>query len=431
MKIRFLNHASFILEYKNFKILTDPYLYGDAFNEGWRLIKEFDHQKYLSNLTHIYFSHEHPDHFSVPFLKSIPKEERNKITIIFQKTFDKRVRSFCEKLGYSFLECENCILYQIDNNLKFIVGKVPFYDSWINFNIEDKNILNVNDCVLERPEVVNKIRSVISNKIDILFTQFSYAGYAEKSEQKKLANSVLKKIKLQDKILKPSYLVPFASLIYFSHVENKFMNENINNMDTVYNFIKENCEADPLILKPNDILDIDKNDNLKNLNFWRQYYLNINQLEFRENARTFNTDTLILKSEIYISNLKKKNNFYLIKLLYKIGFFSDVKIYVKDLKKKYSFNVVNGLRVINNDEHLTNDYLKLSSDSLAYIFDFDFGFDTLIINSRFSIDNKFISHITRNFMLGSIMNTGRYIKFSNLFKFVDITMLLRGFKKIF
>ena len=126
MKIRFLNHASFILEYKNFKILTDPYLYGDAFNEGWRLIKEFDHQKYLSNLTHIYFSHEHPDHFSVPFLKSIPKEERNKITIIFQKTFDKRVRSFCEKLGYSFLECENCILYQIDNNLKFIVGKVPF-----------------------------------------------------------------------------------------------------------------------------------------------------------------------------------------------------------------------------------------------------------------------------------------------------------------
>ena len=209
------------------------------------------------------------------------------------------------------------------------------------------------------------------------------------------------------------------------------MNENINNMDTVYNFIKENCEADPLILKPNDILDIDKNDNLKNLNFWRQYYLNINQLEFRENARTFNTDTLILKSEIYISNLKKKNNFYLIKLLYKIGFFSDVKIYVKDLKKKYSFNVVNGLRVINNDEHLTNDYLKLSSDSLAYIFDFDFGFDTLIINSRFSIDNKFISHITRNFMLGSIMNTGRYIKFSNLFKFVDITMLLRGFKKIF
>ena len=75
MKIRFLNHASFILEYKNFKILTDPYLYGDAFNEGWRLIKEFDHQKYLSNLTHIYFSHEHPDHFSVPFLKVFLKKK--------------------------------------------------------------------------------------------------------------------------------------------------------------------------------------------------------------------------------------------------------------------------------------------------------------------------------------------------------------------
>lgn len=431
MKIRFLNHASFILEYKNFKILTDPYLFGDAFNEGWRLIKEFDHQEYLSNLTHIYFSHEHPDHFSVPFLKSISEKERNKITIIFQKTFDKRVKNFCEKLGYKFLECENCKQYQFDQNFKFIVGKVPFYDSWINFNIDDKNILNVNDCVLERPEVVNKIRSVISQKIDILFTQFSYAGYAEKNEQKKLATTVLKKIKLQDEILKPNYIVPFASLIYFSHVENKFMNENINTMNTVYNFIKNNCEAKPLILKPNDIVDVEKNDNLKNLDFWQQFYSNINQLDFKENTKIFETNTLIQKSEKYICNLKKRNNFILIRILYKIGFFSDIKIYVKDLKEKFSFNVVNGLRVLNNDEDLTDDYLILSSDSLAYIFDFDFGFDTLVINSRFSIDNKFISHITRNFMLGSIMNTGRYIKFSNLFKFIDKTMLLRGFKKIF
>ena len=43
LKIIFLNHASFIIQYNNTKILVDPYLFGEAFNNGWNLLKEFDH----------------------------------------------------------------------------------------------------------------------------------------------------------------------------------------------------------------------------------------------------------------------------------------------------------------------------------------------------------------------------------------------------
>ena len=32
--ITFLNHASFIIEYKDTKILNDPYLFSSAFNNG-------------------------------------------------------------------------------------------------------------------------------------------------------------------------------------------------------------------------------------------------------------------------------------------------------------------------------------------------------------------------------------------------------------
>ena len=41
--ITFLNHASFIVQINNIKILVDPYLFGSAFNDGWNLLKELDH----------------------------------------------------------------------------------------------------------------------------------------------------------------------------------------------------------------------------------------------------------------------------------------------------------------------------------------------------------------------------------------------------
>ena len=86
MKITFLNHASFIIEEDNFKLCCDPYLFGSAFNNGWSLLKEENHEKQLKNLTHIFYSHEHPDHFAVPFLK------------VLMKTIDPKLLSFTKKL---------------------------------------------------------------------------------------------------------------------------------------------------------------------------------------------------------------------------------------------------------------------------------------------------------------------------------------------
>ena len=121
-------------------------------------IKRINHSEFIKDLTHIYFSHEHPDHFSIPFLKSISLEERKRITIIYQETYDKRVKNFCVKLGFNFLEVRNLKENKISENFYITIGKVPFYDSWINYRIDDKNILNVNDCVLDNPNVLFLIK---------------------------------------------------------------------------------------------------------------------------------------------------------------------------------------------------------------------------------------------------------------------------------
>ena len=57
----------------------------------------------MKNITHIWFSHEHPDHFSVKDLKYIYNLNKD-IKILFQETLDKRVINFCKNLGFTVIE---------------------------------------------------------------------------------------------------------------------------------------------------------------------------------------------------------------------------------------------------------------------------------------------------------------------------------------
>ena len=99
-----------------------------------------------------------------------------------------------------------------------ICGKVPFYDSWVNFKVNNINILNVNDCVLEQPILIYEIKKILNRNIQVLFTQFSYANSDTEFDQYNLAIIYLEKIKLQDEIFAPDTIVPFASFIYFSNI---------------------------------------------------------------------------------------------------------------------------------------------------------------------------------------------------------------------
>jgi hypothetical protein len=131
MNIQFYTHACFSVENEDAILLNDPYLNGTAFNDGWDLIEDnvvFD--RFTEKKLFIYYSHEHPDHFSIPFLKSINKEIRNEITIIFQKTRDKRVKSFLENQGFAVLELDDRAKAKISNDFFITIGQVPFYDSW-------------------------------------------------------------------------------------------------------------------------------------------------------------------------------------------------------------------------------------------------------------------------------------------------------------
>ena len=88
--IKFVNHASVLFSNDNIGLLTDPWYEGSILNEGWRLLYENDSsdiQDLLNKTSHIWISHEHPDHFSVNFfLKYKDLIIDRGIKILFQNT---------------------------------------------------------------------------------------------------------------------------------------------------------------------------------------------------------------------------------------------------------------------------------------------------------------------------------------------------------
>ena len=71
MKIKFINHASVIFDCGDVKILTDPWYSGSAFNNGWDLLAQNDTDINDLDFNYLWYSHEHPDHFSLVDLKKI------------------------------------------------------------------------------------------------------------------------------------------------------------------------------------------------------------------------------------------------------------------------------------------------------------------------------------------------------------------------
>jgi len=52
MKVRFISHASILVETNDLSILSDPWLSGKVFNNGWALVSPAD-QPDFSKISHI------------------------------------------------------------------------------------------------------------------------------------------------------------------------------------------------------------------------------------------------------------------------------------------------------------------------------------------------------------------------------------------
>ena len=104
MKITHLASASVLIEHKNTKILTDPWLVGDEYYGSWSHYPKLnlDISK-LDDIDYIYVSHIHGDHMSIDTIKQLNKD----IPILIHNYDSKFVKSILERLGRKVIELDH------------------------------------------------------------------------------------------------------------------------------------------------------------------------------------------------------------------------------------------------------------------------------------------------------------------------------------
>ena len=413
MNIQFYSHACFSIENEDAILLNDPYLSGTAFNDGWDLIVDdviFD--RFTEKKLFIYYSHEHPDHFSIPFLKSINKEIRKGITIIVQKTLDKKIKLFLESQDFSVFELDNRERTQFSTGFFITIGQVPFYDSWALIEVDGKKILNANDCILETPDRVQDIKTT-TDSVDILFTQFSYAnwvegGVSDNTSRALLAKEKLQHIRMQSDVLKPSFIVPFASMVRFCHIENSYMNDEIKTPEETVDFINDNTESEAFLMTPYENWDGEcSKSNQPAIQFWNEAYEKALKRPLIEPKKSCDFSEIKLACDEMRLRVKKRNNKTLIFLLDTFGLLPSQSIKIIDLDCYVNFSWRRGLNIVKGET--AQQYVEMTSESLYFLFKFDFGIDTLNVNARFSGSLAQKKSLIRTFSPLALNNTGRYI----------------------
>jgi UDP-MurNAc hydroxylase len=432
--VSLVNHASILIESSAVKLLTDPWFSGDAFNNGWNLLYE-NHPNHITQLldevTHIFISHEHPDHFSIPFFKEYCNQLlAMDIKIIFQETRDQRVVKFLKSLKLTVIEAKKNEWIELDAHIHIQIFPVGAIDSTFLMRTSENYFINTNDCELSSFDGKKILNEMETGKQIVLLHQFSYAAWRANSEwMKKAGKYKLKKLLELNQLFNASLLVPFASFIYFSHEENFNLNRDVNKPKIVSNFLNNNNIIHSFLnIYPNKYLVsslINNHDylidaNKRGLGFWDDLYNDL----YPKHSPSSNTDSI---SEVEIAECLKRircsNNILLMRFINIISFnliFGESKIFIKDLNQVYSLSFISIKKIT---ESRATCAIEISFDSFILIIRQVYGLDTLSVNGRLSEINpngfrKFI--YSMGFL--TLNSSGYGIRFRDFF---NISLLQR------
>jgi len=429
--IEFINHASVVVSDGKISILSDPWFGGDAFHKGWNLLHETNEdeiKKLLQKITHIWVSHEHPDHFSISFFQNYSQILRNNsIKILFQKTNDKRVFKFLNSKGLDVQELEFNKILKLSDNYSVMCIKDGFYDSGLLINSHGEKILNLNDCEITTPNRANEVLKLTGN-VDVLLTQFSYAawkgGINNKQWRINAAQEKINSMSLQIETFQPKYVIPFASFFYFSNKENFYLNDSANKPEQLEDKLKKYSEK-LLIMAPKDILGgkMESLNNDRAINFWKNKYEKLLDLSLNQFSTT---DLNIINNSFktYCERIEKNNNLFLIKIiryLSPIRAFKPIIVKITDLNLNLEFDYVRKIFSQTSEQAM----LSMKSESLNFIFKNSFGFDTLTVNGCFEEVQKggFVK-ATKTLAIENLNNLGIKIELKTLFNISIIKLFL-------
>jgi len=379
MTIEWVNHASFLVKEGPVCLLIDPWLIGLAFDYSWALLSPTGFSSAdFERVTHIWFSHEHPDHFSPSSLKIIPSAIRHRITVLFQHTEDKRLITFCRNLGFRDVRELSAEWIDLSQDLRVFCQPVSRGDSWLAIKSKDGSILNLNDCIYMSESSLDPVKN-IAGAVDVLITQFSYASWwgneTDTERWKAAAQGALDKVVREIRVLKPLRVIPAASFVYFCHEENEYMNRHINRVDRAFEVIR--CTGtEALVMYPGDEWSIGEPWNSQPaITRYLADYERAESSPVKVRAEKVDIEKLVQRAAGFLRTLRRHNSRLLLRRM------PVVKIYLTDHKRAFAFGL-KGLREIPDCSASAAD-IALSSSALLYCLRFPWGGETLMVNGRF------------------------------------------------
>jgi L-ascorbate metabolism protein UlaG (beta-lactamase superfamily) len=413
--LTFVNHACFHIANEHTLLLADPWVEGPVFNNGWSLLDAstsnaalIDELAASKRNIFIWFSHEHPDHFSVPFVKRLKRDFPGKVTMLFQHTKDKRVVNFLRNNGFDVIECQPGIPVALDGEMRMTVFPHADGDSYCLINSGGCHVLNINDCALTSAAQCALVKASIAllcDRVDVLMTQFGYANWVGNPFQADLrcaaAAEKLHRIKLQIDAFAPRITVPFASFVSFSHIDNCYMNDHQNTPQRLAQWARLSRATDSVrFLQPRDTiaLGVDTAESLAwasdaAVEHWERLLAVPCELLPSEPPAT--PAQVRAAAETYRKGVNA-NLLGLPCLLELVGLIQPLVIRIPDIALTIRVSYLHGCTQLHDDE-LSD--ISMTSPSAVFLFANEYGFNTTHVNARFRVgDSGALQRFSRFFM---------------------------------
>lgn len=409
--VTFLNHSSVLVCDGSTRLLCDPWFEGPAFQNGWRLLHENSHDINALDFDHIWISHEHPDHFSIPTLKKLQGRRR----FLFQATQDRKVTDWLAR-QHEVTEIADRQVQRV-GGMEARLFVSDGYDSALRLRFADgRTFLNLNDARVELDGVLDAIRADAAG-VDLVAQQFSYANYAGNRGDTQIPRdqheSVLARVLAVAEALRPKAVMLFASYVYFSHEENFYWNQHFWLQQMVDALQARGIRA--IVPVPDQCIALDgletrdlADDNRRAIAFWTERHHAARPVD--KEAQAVDLGSLKAAYRAFRARLWADNDLALAR--------RDAAMDLRLRVKLGDQDCVLELGLL--DEHFqahaadSGHDVEVSSNTLQFLFEHKFARGTVSINSRIQFHYPTAHRFFMFFFIHYANNIGRHFRAGGL-----------------
>jgi UDP-MurNAc hydroxylase len=385
MELTLLSHASVVIRHGGIGIWTDPWLVGKAFNNSWTLLPAPDPKSVpYEQIDYLWLSHEHPDHFNIPTLRSLPEHFKKRVTVLVQRTNSEKIAEAMRRMGFErFVSLDHRKRVRLANDVEIYCYQTHIVDSCLAVAGGGHVVFDVNDAELGESDC----RTVLADlgEVDVVLNQFSLAGYIGPIERDeilpRMARDKLVRILDNHRQLKTKTTVPFASFVYFSTVDNGYMNAYMNTPQAVYREFVER-ELSCALMFPGDRWEISQPfASEPNVGRFSELFSDVSRLPLEE-PPVVPAAEIIEEVAAFHATVRERYPSVLLRAI------APLTVFVPDLKIALEIDVAHGrAKEVELDESECD--LSVYSQPLWFTFKFPFGAETLAVSGRLTVRRRF------------------------------------------